>query len=125
MFCLLLKQIFDFHCVVLTLFWSDFICKLYLLFQSVCQLETPRWYIVFNFLLGNQPCVAVEGPVTVLHLIICPGLFGQGDIPLAEWLVRMSCHQAVWGSKPTRALCALTHLEWSLSVTSGNHLSPL
>lgn len=32
---------------------------------------------------------------------------GKGDIPLADWLTYMTFNQGIWGSKPTRALCAL------------------
>lgn len=47
------------------------------------------------------------------------------DSPLAKWLVRMPCNLGLWGSKPTRAHCALSHKRfWERDKTS-TALSPL
>lgn len=49
---------------------------------------------------------AGEGGVTVDHV---PWLLGQRNIPLAEWLVRMSNKPGFWSSVPVRVLWTLPH----------------
>lgn len=50
--------------------------------------------------------MAVVGPVKMPPFDREPWPLGQGDIPLAEWLARMTCNERVWGMKPTWDLCA-------------------
>lgn len=42
-----------------------------------------------------------------------PWLLGQWDMPLAKWLVHITCDPGVRGPKLTRALCTLTHTQYS------------
>lgn len=71
---------------------------------------------IYNSKIGFSFCCFVlfetllkKSQDTVLWLINSAWLLGQGHVPLAQWLVYMTCNPGAWGSNPAWALCFLPY----------------